>query len=126
MRVKLIAAFAALLLLVPVATASARDSNQHDLRDYARGTWASFVAMTDDRTGLPADTLKNDGARSVQTSTTNIGAYLWSAVVAQRLGLISRRELVRRVSRTLGRSSAWSGPWAASTSTGTTTARARG
>ena len=102
MRVKLIAAFAALLLLVPVATASARGSNMHDLRDYARGTWASFVAMTDDRSGLPADTLKKDGARSVQTSTTNIGAYLWSAVVAHRLGLIGRRELVMRVSRTLG------------------------
>ena len=38
----------------------------------------------------------------MQTSTTNIGAYLWSAVVAHRLGLISRRELVMRVSRTLG------------------------
>ena len=101
MRVKLIAAFAALLLLGPVATASARGSNEADLRDYARGTWASFVAMTDARTGLPADTLKYDGARSVQTSTTNIGAYLWSAVVAHRLGLISRRELVMRVSRTL-------------------------
>ena len=46
--------------------------------------------------------LKKDGARSVQTSTTNIGAYLWSAVVAHRLGLIGRRELVMRVSRTLG------------------------
>jgi hypothetical protein len=102
MRVKLIAAFAALLLLVPVATASARGSDRDEPRDYARGTWASFVAMTDARTGLPADTLKHDGARSVQTSTTNIGAYLWSAVVAHRLGFISRRELVMRVSRTLG------------------------
>ena len=37
----------------------------------------------------------------MQTSTTNIGAYMWSAVVAQRLGLITQRELVARLSRTL-------------------------
>jgi putative glucoamylase/uncharacterized protein DUF3131 len=102
MRLRSIAALAALLLLVPVATASARGSHDDDLRDYARGTWASFVAMTDAQSGLPADSLRQDGARSVQTSTTNIGAYLWSAVVAQRLGFISRRELVTRASRTLG------------------------
>jgi hypothetical protein len=102
MRLRSIAALAALLLLVPAATASARASHRDDLHEYARGTWASFVAMTDARSGLPADSLRHDGARSVQTSTTNIGAYLWSAVVARRLGFISRRELVMRVSRTLG------------------------
>ena len=68
----------------------ARPRHDGDLREYARGTWASFVAMTDERTGLPADSLHKDGTRSVQTSTTNIGAYMWSAVVAHRLGLISR------------------------------------
>ena len=57
--------------------------------------------MTDERTGLPADSLHKDGTRSVQTSTTNIGAYMWSAVVAHRLGLISRFELVKRLSKTL-------------------------
>ena len=31
----------------------------------------------------------------MQTSTTNIGAYMWSAVAAERLGLIGRRELRR-------------------------------
>ena len=54
------------------------------LQRYAEGTWASFVAMTDEQSGLPADTLKADGTRSVQTSTTNIGAYMWSALVAER------------------------------------------
>ena len=103
MRLRSIAALAALLLLVPVATASARGSHEDDLRDYARGTWASFVAMTDARSGLPADSLRHDGARSVQTSTTNIGAYLWSAVVAQRLGLSSAGASSRTaLSRTLG------------------------
>ena len=100
MRLRSIAALAALLLLVPAATASARDEDE--LREYARGTWASFVAMTDERSGLPADSLRQDGVRSVQTSTTNIGAYMWSAVVARRLGFISRHELVTRLSRTLG------------------------
>ena len=57
--------------------------------------------MTDRSSGLPADILESDGSRSVQTSTTNIGAYMWSAVAARRLGIISRRELVARLSRTI-------------------------
>ncbi|HEX6022623.1 MAG TPA: glucoamylase family protein [Solirubrobacter sp.] len=92
------AVLVALLMLVAPASASAHD---RELREYARDTWASFVAMTDERTGLPADTLRFDGTRSVQTSTTNIGAYMWSAVVAYRLKLISRHELVHRLSKTL-------------------------
>ena len=71
------------------------------MRDYAHDTWASFEAMTDARSGLPADVLNADGSTSVQTSTTNIGAYMWSAVVAERMGLIPRGELVARLSRTL-------------------------
>ena len=67
------------------------------LQRYAEGTWASFVAMTDEQSGLPADTLKADGTRSVQTSTTNIGAYMWSALVAERLGIIGHRETVERL-----------------------------
>jgi hypothetical protein len=97
MRLGLIAVLAALCLSVP-AKASAHDA---DLRDYARTTWASFVAMTDANTGLPTDSLKADGTRDVKTSTTNVGAYLWSAVVARRLRLISQRELDQRLSRTL-------------------------
>jgi hypothetical protein len=84
----------ALLLPAPVASAS-------PLQDYAKRTWASFVAMTDRASGLPADILNSDGSTSVQTSTTNIGAYMWSAVAAHRLGIISRDELVRRMSRTI-------------------------
>jgi hypothetical protein len=57
--------------------------------------------MTYARTGLPADSLGDDGARSVQTSVTNVGAYLWSAVAAQETGVISRRELIARAARTL-------------------------
>src|SRR3954469_10812495 len=87
---------AATVLLLWAAPAEA------SVRDYAHDTWASFEAMTDARSRLPADVLNADGSTSVQTSTTNIGAYMWSAVVAQRMGLIGRRELVTRLSWTLG------------------------
>jgi hypothetical protein len=85
---------------VPVDVVDARDDRAL-LRDYAEGTWASLVAMTDERSGLPADSLSATGERSVETSTTNIGAYLWSAVAAHRIGILSRPELVERVDATL-------------------------
>ena len=90
-------ALALLLAVVPAAGASPREP----LHDYAKRTWASFAAMTDRSSGLPADILESDGSRSVQTSTTNIGAYMWSAVAARRLGLLSRSELVARLGRTI-------------------------
>jgi hypothetical protein len=58
--------------------------------------------MTDEQSGLPADSLSADGKRSVQTSTTNIGAYMWSTVVAERLGFIDHRHAVNRLKTTLG------------------------
>lgn len=83
------------------STASDRASDKATLLRYAEDTWASFVAMTDEHSGLPADRLENDGSRSVQTSTTNIASYMWSAVVAERLGIIDRAELVARLDRTI-------------------------
>lgn len=67
-------------------------------------TWRSFTAMVEPATGIPADNIGGDldpATRSEYTSPTNIGSYLWSAVVAQRLGVIGRGELVSRVRRTL-------------------------
>ncbi|HEY6761856.1 MAG TPA: glucoamylase family protein [Baekduia sp.] len=103
------AALAALLMTfaigVPVASAGAGGGDRHgdaQLRDYAARTWASMTAMTDTGSGLPADVLNADGTTSVQTSTTNIGAYMWSAVAARRLGLIGDRELVARLTTTIG------------------------
>jgi len=94
-------ALVALVLLLGVApTASASDRDT--LHGYAERTWDSFEAMTDPSSGLPADVLESDGAKSVQTSTTNIGAYTWSAVAAERLGIVTHRELVGRFSRTVG------------------------
>jgi hypothetical protein len=96
MRVRLLVVVAA-VLFVHVAPARADGS----LERYARATWASMAAMTDPQSGLPADSLSADGSTSVQTSTTNIGAYMWSAIVAQRLGFISHRELVGRLTTTI-------------------------
>jgi Putative glucoamylase/Protein of unknown function (DUF3131) len=88
-----------LALLLAAAPAQAGDGGP--LMRYARATWASFAAMTDAHSGLPADSLNADGTTSVQTSTTNIGAYMWSALAAQRLGIISHRETVARLSKTV-------------------------
>lgn len=101
MPVRFVAALIALLVLIPATGASARSRSDAQLRGYAKHTWASFVAMTDRHSGLPADILNSDGTTSVQTSTTNIGAYMWSAVAARRLGIISQRTLVRRLTKTI-------------------------
>jgi hypothetical protein len=74
------------------------------LADYARDTWRSIAAVAD-RGPLPADALRHtkeggwvaDGL----TSPTNIAAYLWSAVAAEDLNLISRAEADRRIGQTL-------------------------
>jgi len=100
MRRSLVTVLMSAAVLVMPGAASAADGDA-TLERYARDTWASFIAMTDEKSGLPADVLQGDGGRSVQTSTTNIGAYLWSAVAAERLGIISRDELERRASQTL-------------------------
>src|SRR5207244_5575049 len=100
LAVKRLAAVLALLLLWAAAPASA--NSQDTLQGYARATWTSLAAMTDGQSGLPADSLGADGTRSVQTSTTNIGAYMWSAVAAERLGIIGHAELVGRLSKTIG------------------------
>jgi len=100
-----VAVLAVLLVMLTPAQVSAGASaagQSGQLQAYAAATWASFVAMTDERSGLPADRLEADGTRSVQTSTTNIGAYMWSALVAERLGIIGPAETVQRLSTTLG------------------------
>jgi hypothetical protein len=97
-----LAALTLVALLALPATGASAASSRDTLQRYARDTWASFVAMTDEQSGLPADSLNADGTRSVQTSTTNIAAYMWSTVVAEKLGLISHAETVARLSKTIG------------------------
>ncbi len=121
---------AVLACLFPALTATSgtasHESDQARLHRYADATWRSFVAMVDTPSGLPTDQLYADGHTDVQTSTTNIGAYLWSAVAAERLGIIGHGELRDPALRDgHARWRAWSAtrPTASST-TGTTTATA--
>lgn len=74
------------------------------LHRWAADTWQSLVSMTDGQTGLPADNIPESlapQARSGYTSPTNIGGYLWSAIVARELGLVSRGECTKRLLQTL-------------------------
>ena len=90
------------VVATPPTPATAQEGDRARLMRYAEATWASFAAMVDTSSGLPTDQLHADGTTDVQTSTTNIGAYLWSAVAAQHLGIITRAELVERLSTTVG------------------------
>ena len=60
--------------------------------------------MTDEDTGLPADNVGGDldpADRSGYTSPTNIGAYLWSTVVARDTGLITKADARARMLQTI-------------------------
>jgi hypothetical protein len=103
-----LAAAGALGSSLPTAAASPgagrHPSTPARIRRWAADTWECLVAMTDEKTGLTADNLEGPLAekkRSGYTSPTNIGGYLWSAVVARDLGLISRGECTRRIRQTL-------------------------
>jgi hypothetical protein len=74
------------------------------VRQWASDTWHSLVRMTDEKTGLVADNIPESldaGDRSGYTSPTNVGGYLWSAIVARELGIISVGECTRRLVQTL-------------------------
>ena len=69
---------------------------------WARDTWRSMVAMADPDTGLVADNIEgNLRTPAVYTSPTNLGGYLWSALVARDLGIIGRRECSARIRQSL-------------------------
>ncbi|GIF62751.1 hypothetical protein Ais01nite_07860 [Asanoa ishikariensis] len=94
----------ALVLVSGSAAVAAPDARGADrtLTAYAKDTWRSMVAMTDPRTGLVADNINGDlKTPSAYTSPTNIGGYMWSAVVARDLGFISRKEARDRIGLTL-------------------------
>jgi hypothetical protein len=71
------------------------------LEQYAHDTWQSFVAMTDPHTGLPADNISAARALARYTSPTNIGAYIWSTLVARDLRIIKPQEARERIGQTL-------------------------
>ncbi|MCW5952702.1 MAG: DUF3131 domain-containing protein [Propionibacteriaceae bacterium] len=69
---------------------------------WARDTWRSLVAMADPDTGLVADNIPgNLRGRAVYTSPTNLGGYLWSALVARELEIIGRKECSARIRKSL-------------------------
>jgi hypothetical protein len=74
------------------------------LLQYAQDTWRSFQRLTLS-SGLPADSLARHGddwsPAVMRTSPSNIGAYLWSVLAAERLHLISPAEARSRLERTL-------------------------
>jgi hypothetical protein len=74
------------------------------LIEYAKATWHSFEELTWPN-GLPADGLAQQGGRwsrrLAHTSPTNIGAYLWSVIAAERLSLIDAEQARTRIDQTL-------------------------
>ncbi|MFR9674368.1 glucoamylase family protein [Streptomyces sp. TR06-5] len=72
------------------------------LRGWFADTYRSLEAMVSPETGLPADNIAlGDGAPqlSENTSSTNIGAWLWATVAAAGLGVIDGAEMHRRLDR---------------------------
>jgi hypothetical protein len=91
------------------AAGSLSPEDRAELARYAADTWRSFDRLILP-SGLPADRVAREGsgwgAPTNQTSPTNIGAYLWSVLAAEKLGLIdpqSSRARIRRTLETLGR-----------------------
>jgi hypothetical protein len=104
------AAVAALALTAAPATAGTGEAprstggDERLLNTWAADTWRSFDALVVEETGLPDDNIGGDlspGSRGGYTSPTNIGAYLWSTVVARDLGLIGADEARDRMATTL-------------------------
>src|SRR5665811_1524783 len=97
-------AYAATTTPLGVTSRPAGGIDRTTIQRWARDTWASLVAMTDPRTGLPADNISGplgSPTRSGYTSPTNIGGYLWSTVIARELGIISAGECLTRLTQTL-------------------------
>lgn len=102
-------AVAATATLLPSATAEGRaagtgkPSDRSVLTGYAADTWRSMAAMADPGTGLVSDNIGGElGAdRAAYTSPTNIGAYLWSAIAARDIGLMTAEETRSRIALTL-------------------------
>jgi hypothetical protein len=104
-RFIVVAAVAA--LVVPAATVHAQGkppslpTPRDTLMRYAADTWHSFVMMTNAQTGLPSDNVSAEGVRAKYTSPTNIAAYIWAAIVARDVGVISADEARARIAVTL-------------------------
>ena len=79
-----------------------RPADRTQVMQWASDTWESLVAMTDPNTGLVSDWASGDLTETaVVTSPTNLGGYLWSALVARDLHIISRAECASRIKQSL-------------------------
>jgi hypothetical protein len=77
---------------------------QADLEQYARATWHSFERMVVPATGMPADWIGGDllpEGRAAYTSPANVAMYLWSALAARDLGIISEESAAGRIHQVL-------------------------
>ncbi|MGH8868682.1 MAG: glucoamylase family protein [Actinomycetes bacterium] len=86
------------------AVAAGSRLDRPTLRTYAEDTYRSLDAMLHPSTALPDDNIEGDldpASRGGYTSPTNIGAYLWSTVVAREIGLVSGRDAHDRMAATL-------------------------
>lgn len=101
LRLALLAILALAIGVPGAASARGHDQERDVLWQYAHDTWQSFVAMTDEHTGLPSDNISADRVRAAYTSPTNIGAYMWSVVVARDLDIITPGEARDRIAQTL-------------------------
>ncbi|MEU2614244.1 glucoamylase family protein [Micromonospora sp. NPDC007271] len=104
MSVGLVVAAAPAATAAPSPAPSSTAARNGVLQQYVADTWRSFAAMVDPATGLVADNIGGDldpGDRSAYTSPTNIGAYLWSTVVARDTRLIQAGEARARIAQTL-------------------------
>jgi hypothetical protein len=103
--VVVVGALLAALVLPGAASAAApagySASQRATLLGYGRDAWKSFVAMTDPGTGLTADNVEADGTRARYTSPTNIASYIWSALAARDMGVISAADAQARIAKTL-------------------------
>jgi hypothetical protein len=99
-------------LASPVSPASAASAaagaltpaQRATLLGYGRAAWHALTAMVDEQTGLPDDNIGgalDPASRGGYTSPTNVGAYLWSTVVARDTGIIGAGEAYRRMAATL-------------------------
>lgn len=102
-----LAAFVLAGLMTHRATADGPDLEPRDRQElltYARDTWRSVAEMAQG-VELPVDGLRRltNGSwqPSPKTTPTDIGAYLWSVLAAERLKFIDAGEAHRRLARTL-------------------------
>ena len=106
LRVIVPATVVVMAILSPFAatTSSAFEPADRDLlSSYARDTWRSLDALASGGL-LPADAICRTGTgwtSAGYTSPTDVAAYLWSILAAERLNLITREDSAQRLGRSL-------------------------